>query len=98
VNARRYIPAWVIAATVMVLHFGAIAYGIYLTSFVDERFRDLAFFVGFGLVVTVPLSIFGSVWSDGIPLPRRKPRGWRRLRREAEERAYVRDLEKELEL
>lgn len=94
----RTTPAWTVAGSVALALTGAMTWFIYLVSFVDDRWVG---FVLASLFTAVPAWIAtGALAYEGaeITLPRRKPRGWRRMRREAEERAYIRDLEKELGL
>ena len=98
---RRTIPAWPVAGGAAVVFTAALAWLIYLVSFVDGRWQG--FMVADALVVCVLWSITWvfALEAVEVSLPgrrSRKPRGWRKLRREAEERAYIRDLERELEL
>ena len=98
---RRKIPAWPVAGGAAVVFTAALAWLIYLVSFVDGRWQG--FLVADAFVVCVLWSITGvfALEAVEISLPgrrQRKPRGWRKLRREAEERAYIRDLGRELGL
>ena len=98
---RRTIPAWPVAGGAAVVFTAALVWLIYLVSFVDGRW--LGFLVADVFAVCVLWIITGAFAAESveISLPgrgQRKPRGWRKLRREAEERAYIRDLERELEL
>ena len=98
---RRTIPAWPVAGGAAFVFTVALAWLIYLVSFVDGRWQG--FLVADAFVVLVLWIITGAFAAESveISLPgckRRKPRGWRKLRREAEERAYIRDLERELGL
>ena len=98
---RRTIPAWPVAGGAAVVFTAALVWLIYLVSFVDGRWQG--FLVADAFVVLVLWSITGvfALEAVEISLPgrkRRKPSGWRKLRREAEERAYIRDLERELGL
>ena len=98
---RRKIPAWPVAGGAAFVFTVALAWLIYLVSFVDGRWQG--FMVADAIAVCVLWSITGvfALEAVEISLPgrrQRKPRGWRKLRREAEERAYIRDLERELGL
>ena len=98
---RRAIPAWPVAGGAAVVFTVALAWLIYLVSFVDGRWQG--FLVADVFVVCVLWITTGAFAAESveISLPatrRRRPKGWRKLRREAEERAYIRDLERELGL
>lgn len=66
---------------------------IWAVSFVDSRWG------GF-LSVNLALLIAGTICTGGCVADgntyRKRPRGWRKLRREAEREAYIRQLEREL--
>ena len=98
---RRKIPAWPVAGGAAFVFTAALVWLIYLVSFVDGRWQG--FMVADAIAVCVLWSITGVFALEAVEIPspgrrRRKPRGWRKLRREAEERAYIRDLERELGL
>ena len=98
---RRTIPAWPVAGGAAVVFTVALVWLIYLVSFVDVRWQW--FLVADAIAVCVLWSVTGvfALEAVEISLPatrRRRPKGWRKLRREAEERAYIRDLERELGL
>lgn len=94
----RSIPMWPLMFTIPALFIVAAVWLGYLTAFVDDRWGDLAqgavFLAAFAFVAPV---VAGAAEAR-IPLPSRKPRGWRKIRREKEEEAYIQRLEKELGL
>ena len=92
---RRTIPAWPVAGGAAFVFTVALVWLIYLVSFVDGRWQG--FMVADAIAVCALWSITGvfALEAVEISLPGRRQR---KLRREAEERAYIRDLERELGL
>lgn len=70
----------------------------YLTAFVDERWAGFTVVSAFATFVSWSIVGVCAMVDVSFTLPQRKPKGWRRLRREAEERAYIKKLEEELGL
>lgn len=66
---------------------------IWAVSFVDERWAG--FFFTNALLLVSSAICAGTTAIEGVTYMK-KPRGWRRLRREAERRAYIEQLEREL--
>lgn len=66
---------------------------IWAVSFVDDRWGG--FLIASILLLIVSAICTGTTAADDVTYTK-KPRGWRKLRREAEREAYIKKLEREL--
>lgn len=83
-------PVWPILAWVSGALLVAMLGMIYLVSFVDGRWAGFLFI---NILAFVPTT--ASIFLLGDVTYKRKPRGWRKLRRDRERQAYIEQLERE---
>jgi len=87
---KRYV--WPILAWITGGLLALVSWLGYLTEFVDERWEDFVI----SATILVIFSAAGTISAGVSQLTyTKKPRGWRKLRRDAEREAYIKQLEKE---
>lgn len=90
---KRYV--WPIFAWLSGGMFASLLVTIFLTAFVDGRWWPFILVSSIASVVCVIVTAVAA--SEGATYTM-KPRGWRKLRRDAEREAYIKQLEKEARL